>query len=72
MRALGLIGLVLALAIVGVLVKRHMGSMASAPAAADARPQLSQPQQALQVQQQFKQSLDEAIQQPRPMPDEAR
>jgi curli biogenesis system outer membrane secretion channel CsgG len=71
MRALGLIGLVLALAIVGVLVKRQMGSMAGAPAA-DARPQLSQPQQALQVQQQFKQSLDEAMQQPRPIPDDAR
>ena len=72
MRALGLIGLVLALVIVGVLVKRQMGSMAGTPAAADARPQLSQPQPALQVQQQFKQSLDEAMQQPRPMPDEAK
>jgi hypothetical protein len=72
MRALGLIGLLLALVIVGVLVKRQMGSMGGTPAAADARPQLSQPQQALQVQQQFKQSLDDAMQQPRPMPDEAR
>ncbi|VTU29147.1 hypothetical protein H6CHR_03135 [Variovorax sp. PBL-H6] len=72
MRALGLIGLVLALAVVGVLVKRQMGSMAGAPPAADARPQLTQPEQALQVQQQFKQSLDAAMQQPRPMPDDAR
>ncbi len=72
MRALGLIGLVLALAIVGVLVKRQMGSMAGTPPAAGARPQLSQPEQARQVQQQFKQSLDEAMQRPRPMPDDAR
>lgn len=72
MRALGLIGLVLALVIVGVLVKRQMGSMAGTPPAANARPQLSQPEQARQVQQQFKQSLDEAMQQPRPIPDDAR
>jgi hypothetical protein len=72
MRALGLIGLVLALAVVGVLVKRQMGSMAGTPSAADARPQLPQPEQARRVQQQFKQSLDEAMQQPRPMPDEAK
>jgi curli biogenesis system outer membrane secretion channel CsgG len=71
MRALGLIGLVLALAIVGVLVKRQMGSMAASPAA-DARPQLSQPEQAVQVQQQFKQSLDAAMQPSRPIPDDAR
>lgn len=72
MRSLGLIGLVLALVIVGVLVKRQMSSMAGTPPAADVRPQLSQPEQALQVQQQFKQSLDEAMQQPRPIPDDAR
>ena len=72
MRVFGLIGLVLALLIVGVLVKRQMGSMAGTPPAADARPPLSQPEQARQVQQQFKQSLDEAMQQPRPTPDEAR
>ena len=71
MRALGLIGLVLALAIVGALVKRQMGSTVGA-SAADARPQLSQPEQARQVQQQFKQSLDEAMQQARPIPEDAR
>lgn len=72
MRSLGLIGLVLALVIVGVLVKRQMSSMAGTPPAADAPPQLSQPEQARHVQQQFKQSLDEAMQQPRPIPDDAR
>ena len=72
MRALGLIGLVLALAIVGVLVKRQIGGMESTSPAADARPQLTQTEQARQVQQQFKQSLDAAMQQPRPVPDDAR
>jgi hypothetical protein len=72
MRALGLIGLLLALVIVGVLVKRQMGGMAGTSSAADARPQLTQPEQARQVQQQFKHSLDAAMQQPRPVADDAR
>ncbi|VTU33981.1 hypothetical protein H4CHR_03325 [Variovorax sp. PBS-H4] len=72
MRALGLIGLVLALAIIGVLVKRQMGSMAVTQPAADARTPLTQPEQARQFEQQFKQSLDQAMQQPRPVPDDAR
>lgn len=59
MRALGLIGLVLALAIVGLLARKQMGGVAGAPAA-DARTQSQQ------VQEQFKQSLDAAMQQPRP------
>ena len=69
MRALGLIGLVLALVIVGLLVKKQMGSMVGAPAAADGRVSVSQPRQ---VQQQFQQSLDAAMQQPRPVPDDAK
>ena len=69
MRALGLIGLVLALVIVGLLVKKQMGSMVGAPAAADGRASVSQPRQ---VQQQFQQSLDAAMQQPRPVPDDAK
>lgn len=69
MRALGLIALVLTLVIVGLLFKKQMGSMAGAPAAADGRAPVSQPRQ---VQQQFQQSLDAAMQQPRPVPDDAK
>lgn len=70
MRTLGLIGLVLALVIVGLLVKKQMGGMAvGAPAAADGRAPVSQPRQ---VQQQFQQSMDAAMQQARPVPDDAR
>ena len=75
MRAFGLVGLVLALAIVGLLVKKQLGSAvgpslpaasgaASAPAAPASNPR--------QVQEQFKQSLDAAMQQPRDVPDEAK
>ena len=74
MRSVGLIGLVLALVIVGVLVKRQLGSVAGTPAS-DVRAPSSQPDQTLQpqeVQQQFKQSLDAAMQQARPVPDDAR
>ncbi|MBT2299981.1 hypothetical protein J7E70_05840 [Variovorax paradoxus] len=63
MRVLGLIGLVLALVIVGLLVRKQMGGVASA-AAADPRTQSQQ------IQQQFKQSLDAAMQQPRPLTDD--
>ena len=66
MRALGLIGLLLALVIVGVLVKKQLGAMAGTPAV-DSSAQAPQPQQ---IQQQFKQSLDAAMQQPRPVPDD--
>ena len=74
MRAIGLIGLVLALLVVGVLAKKQMspavapvlppGVQATAPApAGDARTQ------SRQIQEQIKQSLD-AAQQRRPMPDD--
>lgn len=63
MRGLGLIGLVIALAIVGLLVKKQMGGVTSASPANPAA-------QSQQIQQQFKQSLDAAMQQPRPMPDD--
>jgi hypothetical protein len=72
MRSLGLIGLVLALVIVGVLVKRQLGSVAGMPASSDVRAPSAQPLQPQQVQQQFKQSLDAAMQQARPVPDDAR
>ncbi|MBO9514309.1 MAG: hypothetical protein J7549_09345 [Variovorax sp.] len=64
MRAIGIIGLLLALAVVGVLAKRQLAAVpaASAPAG-DAR------EQSRQIEQQIKQSL-EAAQQQRPMPDD--
>lgn len=63
MRVLGLIGLVLALAIVGLLVKKQMSSIAP-PALSSA------PAQSQQIQQQFKQSLDAAMQQRPPASDD--
>lgn len=75
MRALGLVGLLLALLIVGLLVKKQLSGVAApvlpagpaatgnAPAGGDARAQSQQ------IQQQIKQSLDAAMQ-PRPMPDD--
>lgn len=75
MRAFGLVGLVLALLIVGMLVKKQLGTTvapalpaASGQAATAASP-ASNPRQ---VQEQFKQSLDAAMQQPRALPDEAK
>lgn len=59
---IGLVSLLLALAIVGVLVKKQMRGVSG--------PANTTPQQSQQVQQQFKQSLDDAMQQTRPMPDD--
>jgi Na+-transporting methylmalonyl-CoA/oxaloacetate decarboxylase gamma subunit len=63
MRVVGLIGLVLALVAVGLLVGKQLHGAASAPSTgAQAQSQ--------QVQQEFKQALDAAMQQPRPLPDD--
>lgn len=75
MRVIGLIGLVLALAIVGLLVKKQMSSIAapalsSAPAPGGSAPAGDARAQSQQIQQQFKQSLDAAMQQRRPVPDD--
>lgn len=77
MRALGLIGLVLALLIVGLLAKKQMGSGVSsampavpgvaAPAAGEAPATVRD--QAQQVRQQVKQALDAAAQ-ARKLPDD--
>ncbi|MDP9600863.1 UNVERIFIED_ORG: hypothetical protein J2W38_000633 [Variovorax paradoxus] len=77
MRGLGLIGLVLALVIVGLLAKKQMTSAASsarpavpgvaAPAAGDAPANVRD--QAQQVQQQVKEALDAAAK-TRQMPDD--
>ena len=67
----GVIGLLLALAIVGVLAKKNLSvvttvpppaGMASAPTGATVQ------QQSQLLQQQVKQSVDNAMQQARPMP----
>ena len=74
MRSLGLIGLVLALLIAGVLVKKQMGSgSAVAPAVAPSpgTPAPTVRAQSEQIQQQVRQQLDAAAQ-ARPMPDDAK
>ena len=73
----GMVGLVVALAIVGVLVKKQLASTRAvapslqipgvAPASA---PTGTVREQSQQIQQQYKQALDAAMQQARPMPDE--
>jgi hypothetical protein len=75
-RALGLVGLLLALVIVGLLVKKQLGGTASParPASSSADSAVVAPAPASdprQVQEQFKQSLDAAMQ-PRALPDEAK
>ena len=69
---LGLIGLVVVLAIVGTLVKQQLASqkvvvpalqVPGAPA-----PTGNVREQSQQIQQQYKQALDAALQQPRPEP----
>ena len=69
----GIVGLLLTLAIVGVLAKKQMGALttvappagfASAPAGATVQ------QQSQLIQQQVKQSVESTVQQVRPMPDE--
>ena len=72
MRSLGLIGLVLALLIVGVLVKKQMNSVVPPVAA----PQSGAPAptvraQSQQIQQQVREQLDAATQ-ARPLPDDAK
>lgn len=64
MRAIfSVVGLLLVVAVVGLIAKKQMGSVAGAPAA-------SPQQQSQQIQQQVKQSVEAAMQQARPMPDD--
>lgn len=81
MRAIfSLMGLLVVLAIVGMLVKKQLGAVSVTPvpasSAADAGVSLpavtpgATPQaQSQQIQQQIKQSVEAAMQQPRPMPE---
>ena len=73
----GMVGLVVALAIVGVLAKKQLASTQAVvpslqvPGAAPvSAPTGSVREQSQQVQQQYKQALEAAMQQARPMPDE--
>lgn len=73
MRTLGLIGLVLALAIVGLTMKKQFAAVAPAPAIAPAAGDGAAQDmraQSRQIQQQIKQQLDATMSQPRPMPDD--
>ena len=74
---LGMVGLVVALAIVGVLAKKQLVSTQAVvpslqvPGAASVpAPTGTVREQSQQVQQQYKQALEAAMQQARPMPDE--
>ena len=72
MRVFGVLGLVLALAIVGLLVKRQLGTTTVAPVLPSPAGQSAPAANPRQVQEQFKQSLDAAMQQLRALPDEAK
>ncbi|MEJ8853517.1 hypothetical protein WKW79_02995 [Variovorax robiniae] len=73
MRSLGLVGLVLALVIVGLLVKKQMNTLmpAAVPPVAGA-PAPNVREQSQQIQQQVRQQVEAAMQQPRPLPDDAK
>lgn len=78
----GLVGLLLALAIVGVVVKKQLASnqqivptltpasAANGAASDPAGPPATVREQSQQVQQQYKQAVEGAMQQARPMQDE--
>lgn len=78
MRAIvGVLGLLIVLAVVGLLAKTQLGSMGTKPAAPNTSgvtmpvvtPDATPQQQSQQVQQQVKQSVEGAMQ-ARPMPDD--
>ena len=75
----GIVGLLVVLAVVGVLVKKQIGAVqeikvpavSGAPAATSStEPGANVQQQSQQIQQQYKATVDAAVQQPRAMPDE--
>lgn len=77
----GLVGLLVALAVVGVLVKKQLGATSQIVPALQA-PSPNNPDgsasatdgtfkaQSQQIQQQYKQAVDATLQAPRPMPDD--
>ena len=72
MRAIfGVLSLLLVLAVVGLLVKKQLASPQQAiPASAPAKPAGTVQEQSQQIQQQYKQAIDAALQQARPVPDD--
>lgn len=74
----GLVGLLLALAIVGVVVKKQLDTTSQrvpalappVPGGAASAPATTVREQSQQVQQQYKQAVEGLMQQPRPMQDE--
>ena len=73
----GLVGLVVALAIVGVLAKKQLAStrtpvpsLQTAPGAVEAASAPTVRDQSQQIQQQVKQQVEGLLQQTRPMPDD--
>lgn len=74
----GLVGLLLALVIVGVVVKKQLDTTTqrvpalapAVPGGAASAPAATVREQSQQVQQQYKEAVDGLMQQPRPMPDE--
>lgn len=74
----GLVGILVVLALVGLLAKTQLGSGTARTGARPAPAGVSMPattpgataqEQSQQIQQQVKQSMDAALQQARPMPD---
>ena len=83
MRAvLGALSLLIALLVVGLLVKKQLGAVSAAPAKLQALPAdaavtlplvapgATPQQQSQQIQQQIRQTLESTLQQARPLPDE--
>ena len=72
MRAVfGVVGLLVVLAIVGVLAKKQMAAVTTAPAGMTGLPASATPQQqSQQIQKQIGQAVENTMQQARPMPDD--
>ena len=77
----GLVGLLLVVAIVGLLAKKNLSSLTGAPAPAATSAGVALPtttpgatvkEQSQQIQQQVKQQVETAVQQPRPMPEDTK
>lgn len=75
--AFGLVGLVVALALVGVLVKKQLAAtrapvpaLQSVPGAAAPAPATTVREQSQRMQQQVKQQMEGLMQQARPMPED--
>ena len=75
----GIVGLLVVLAVVGVLVKKQIGAVqeikvpvvsGASAASSSTEPGANVQQQSQQIQQQYKAAAEAAVQQPRAMPDE--